>query len=66
MNKQYRVYQMISIFVEAENEMEAIEKVKQDENKYDGWTKWNIECVDDIPNDIIDFYPPLNKDNNNE
>ena len=66
MNKQYRVYQMISIFVEAENEMEAIEKVKQDENKYDGWTKWEIECVDGIPtdddiaNDIIDFYPPLN------
>ena len=62
--KQYRVYQTISIFVEAENEMEAKEKALSDESNFDGWNKWVVECVDDIPNDIIDFYPPIKEDNN--
>jgi len=56
MNK-YRVHQTISIFVEAENEVEAKEKALTDDN-LDGWNKWDIEECDDI----IDFYPPLNKD----
>ena len=62
--KQYRVYQTISIFVEAENEMEAKEKALSDESNFDGWNKWVVECVDDIQNDIIDFYPPIKEDNN--
>ena len=35
--KTYRVYQTISIFVEAENEMEAKEKALSDESNFDGW-----------------------------
>lgn len=58
--KTYRVYQTISIFVEAENEIEAINKVREDENTYLGWDKWETEIDSDIANDIIDFYPPLN------
>ncbi len=50
----YRVYQTISIFVEADSEIEAIEKVRNDESTYQGWDKWEVEC-----NDIIDFYPPI-------
>ena len=57
--KQYRVYQTISIFVEAENEIEAKEKALSDESNFDGWNKWDIECVDNI----IDFYPPINENN---
>jgi len=53
--KQYRVYQTISIFVEAENETEAIDKVLSDESNFDGWNKWDVEQCDDI----IDFYPPI-------
>ena len=53
--KKYRVYQTISIFVEANNEVEAVEKVRTDENTYLGWDKWNTEECDSI----IDFYPPL-------
>ena len=59
--KKYRVYQTISIFVEAENETEAVEKVKDDENTYQGWNKWEVEC-----DDIIDFYPPINSGERNE
>ena len=33
MNK-YRVHQTISIFVEAENEFQAVEKVRSNENTY--------------------------------
>ena len=54
--KEYRVYQTISIFVEAENEVKAVEKVKSDQNTYLGWNKWDTEECDCI----IDFYPPLN------
>ena len=57
--KQYRVYQTISIFVEAENEIEAKDKALSDESNFDGWNKWEVENVDNIPNDIIDFYPPV-------
>ena len=57
--KEYRVYQTISIFVEAENEVDAREKALSDESNLDGWDRWDVECVNDIPNDIIDFYPPL-------
>ena len=53
--KEYRVYQTISIFVEAENEVKAVEKVKSDQNTYLGWNKWDTEECDSI----IDFYPPL-------
>ena len=59
--KQYKVYQTISIFVDAENETEAIDKVREEPSTYEGWTKWEVEDVDDIPNDIIDFYPPIRK-----
>tara|TARA_R100000234_G_C4996121_1_gene178031 strand:+ start:482 stop:817 length:336 start_codon:yes stop_codon:yes gene_type:complete len=51
--KKYRVHQTISIFVEAENDIEAKEKALTDDN-LDGWNKWDIEECDDI----IDFYPP--------
>ena len=54
--KKYRVYQTISIFVEANNEAEAKEKALTDDN-LDGWNKWDIEECDSI----IDFYPPLNR-----
>jgi len=54
--KKYRVYQTISIFVEAENEFQAVEKVRSNENTYLGWDKWNTEECDSI----IDIYPPLN------
>ena len=57
--KQYRVYQTISVFVEAENAGDAVDKVRDEPSTYEGWTKWNIENVDDIPNDINDFYPPI-------
>ena len=30
--KQYRVFQTISVFVEAKNEVEAVEKVRSDDN----------------------------------
>ena len=60
--KQYKVYQTISIFVDAENETEAIDKVREEPSTYEGWTKWEVEDVDDIPNDIIDFYPPIIRD----
>ena len=53
--KQYRVYQTITIFVEAENETEARDKALSDESNFDGWNKWDVEqCYD-----IIDFYPPI-------
>ena len=52
--KKYRVYQTISIFVEANNEAEAKEKALTDDN-LNGWNKWDIEECDSI----IDFYPPL-------
>ena len=55
--KQYRVFQTISVFVEAKNEVEAVEKVRSDENTYQGWDKWDIELIEH--NDIIDFYPPI-------
>ena len=54
--KKYRVYQTISIFVEAENEVKAVEKVKSDQNTYLGWNKWDTEEFDCI----IDFYQALN------
>ena len=57
MKKQYRVFQTISVFVEAENEVKAIEKVRSDEDRYSGWDKWDIELIEH--NDIIDFYPPI-------
>ena len=41
--KQYRVYQTITIFVEAENETEAIDKALSDESNFDGWNKWDVE-----------------------
>ena len=44
-----------TLIVEAENEVEAVEKVRTDENTYLGWDKWNTEECDSI----IDFYPPL-------
>ena len=52
--KKYRVYQTISIFVEADNEAEAKEKALSDESNLDGWNKWDVEECDSI----IDFYPP--------
>jgi hypothetical protein len=55
--KQYRVFQTISVFVEAKNEVEAVQKVREDENTYNGWDKWYTEEIEH--NDIIDFYPPL-------
>ena len=58
--KQYKVYQTISIFVEAENEVEAVEKVREDESTYLGWDKWDTEIIED--NDIIDFYPPIKEE----
>ena len=42
MNK-YRVYQTISIFVEAKDETKAIEQVRDDKNTYIGWDKWEVE-----------------------
>ena len=68
--KQYQVYQTISIFVKAENEEKAIEKVKNEPSTYEGWTKWEVinaddnitVYVNDIPNDIIDFYPPIRRE----
>ena len=64
--KQYKVYQTISIFNDAENETEAIDKVREEPSTYEGWNKWEIENVDDIPNDIIDFYPPIVKNKCNK
>ena len=58
MNK-YRVFQTISVFVEAKNEVEAVEKVRDNENTYRGWDKWNVSLIEH--DDIIDFYPPLNQ-----
>lgn len=55
--KKYKVYQTISIFVEAENETEAKEKALTDDN-LDGWNKWDIEECDTI----IDFYPSVDID----
>lgn len=55
MKKQYRVFQTISVFVEAKNEVEAVQKVRGDENTYNGWFKWNTEEIEH--NDIVDFYP---------
>ena len=65
--KMYRVFQTISIFVEAKNEVEAVEKVRSDEDTYRGWHKWDIEEIEwgnkkDDCDSIIDFYPPLNCD----
>ena len=57
MKKQYRVYQTISIFIEAENEIEAVDKVRNEPSTYEGWTKWDTEEIEH--NDIIDFYPPI-------
>ena len=58
--KQYKVYQTISVFVEAENEVKAIEKVRDDEATYQGWDKWDVELIEH--NDIIDFYPPTKEE----
>ena len=55
--KKYRVYQTISIFVEAKNEVEAVEKVRSNEDTYNGWDKWDVEC-----DSIIDFYPYINEE----
>tara|TARA_R110002020_G_scaffold391551_1_gene601952 strand:- start:4277 stop:4483 length:207 start_codon:yes stop_codon:yes gene_type:complete len=58
--KYYRVFQTISVFVEAENEVEAVEIVRDnDEETYRGWFKWDTEEVEQ--DDIVDFYPSLNK-----
>ena len=57
--KQYRVYQTITIFVEAENESKAVDKVRDEPSTYENWTKWEVEDISDVPNDVIDFYPPI-------
>ena len=41
--KRWRVYQTISILVDAENEIEAREKALSDESNLDGWNKWDVE-----------------------
>ena len=47
MIKRWRVYQTISILVDAENEIEAKDKALSDESNFDGWNKWDVEldCV---------------------
>ena len=47
MIKRWRVYQTISILVDAENETEAKDKALSDESNFDGWNKWDVEldCI---------------------
>ena len=59
--KEYKVYQTIWKVVEADNEMDAVEKIRNDESIYEGWTKWAVEEYTSDENitdsdDIIKFY----------
>ena len=64
--KEYKVYQTIWTIVEAENEMEAVDQVREDESIYEGWTKCEVEDINKTPADIVDFYPTLNGGRINE
>ena len=41
--KRWRVFQTISILVDADNEEEARNKALSDESNFDGWNKWDVE-----------------------
>ena len=49
--KRWRVYQTISILVDAENEIEAREKALSDESNLDGWNKWDVELENEADKD---------------
>ena len=38
--KRWRVYQTISILVDAENKEDAKNRALSDESNFDGWNKW--------------------------
>jgi len=43
--KTFRLTQLISIEVEAENETLAINKVRNEPSTYEGWTKWDVKQI---------------------